>query len=80
MFVRQEVGEERVADLRRQPERPALDEFHDLGSQLWFRFLAHTAPALSQAPQLLNRVEDLIPVDHPDRVAQQTAEQANISG
>ena len=76
----EEVGEKGVAHLGREPERPALDELHDLRGELRFGFLPHAAPTLSQPAQLLDCVEDLVAVNHADRVAQQAAEQSYVGG
>ena len=75
----QEVGEKCVADLRRQPERPAAHQLRHFGGEGGFGLAADAAPPLGQRPQLLNRAVDIGAVDVGDGAAQEVAQQAHIA-
>ena len=75
----QEVGEEGVADLGGERERPAADQLDHLGAELGLRLAAHAAAALRQVAQLLDGFVDLPPVDRGDRAPEHVAEQPHIA-
>ena len=75
----QEVGEEGVADLGGEGDRPAADEPDHFGAELGLRFAAHAAAALGQVAQLLDGFVDLLPVDRGDGASEHVAEQAHIA-